>query len=138
MNDLRFELAAILDHIPVDFGGGCSDAFPTGSCIEAGLCGVAVLCTDPLNQNIAFKEGEEIIIVPREAEAICAIVDQYHDRPEDLYRLSEKGKKALEKAFGIETQMKPRPRKLSELLESRSKTGDEITNNITGYANVHS
>ncbi|MBI4770096.1 MAG: glycosyltransferase family 4 protein, partial [Chloroflexi bacterium] len=40
---------------------GAFDGFPTGGCVEAGLCGVAVFCTDPLGLNVAFKDGEELV-----------------------------------------------------------------------------
>ena len=50
-------------NIPFTLLPGAFDGFPPGGCIEAGLSGVAVFCTDVLNQNIAFKDGEELVIV---------------------------------------------------------------------------
>jgi glycosyltransferase involved in cell wall biosynthesis len=95
---------------------GAFDGFPTGACIEAGLCGVAVFCSDPLDQNIVFKDGEEIVIIPRDAEVISATIDGYCDRYEDLRRLAKRGQEAFTRVFDLEAQMEPRLRILSELL----------------------
>jgi glycosyltransferase involved in cell wall biosynthesis len=106
--------AIVSPNVPFVLGPGTFDGFPTGACIEAGACGVAVFCTDPLNQNVAFEDGEEIVIVPRDAKAICATLERYHERPEDLCELSIKGQKAFLRVFDMEAQMGPRLRILSE------------------------
>ena len=41
---------------------GNFDGFPTATCIEASLCGVAMVCSDELNMNQYYKDREEIVI----------------------------------------------------------------------------
>jgi glycosyltransferase involved in cell wall biosynthesis len=108
--------AIISPNAPFLLAPGAFDIFPLGTCIEAGSCGVAVFCTDPLGQNVAFEEGEEIVIVPRDAEMISETVSWYHEHPEALGELSERGREAFRRVFDIEAQMKPRLRILSELM----------------------
>lgn len=99
---------------------GSFDGFPTGACIEAGLCGVAVFSADPLDQNVAFEEGEEIVIIPRDAESISETIDYYYNNYDELRWLAERGREAFDRVFDLRTQLEPRLRILSELLgESR-------------------
>lgn len=95
---------------------GAFDGFPSGGCIEAALCGVAVFCTDPLNQNIAFKDGEEIVIVPRDVETICELIEKYYDDYGALIRLAQRGQDAFKAVFALETQMEKRLKVLSQYL----------------------
>lgn len=95
---------------------GAFDGFPTGSCMEAGMCGVAVFCSDPLRQNVAFKDGEEMVIIPRDAHEICEALVHYRENYEQLRDLADRGQQAFTRVFDIEAQMKPRLRILSELL----------------------
>lgn len=107
-------------NVPFVLAPGAFDGFPTGGCIEAGLSGVAVFCTDPLDQNITFRDGEDLVIVPRDAASISEIVSHYHERPERLYDLAARGQKAFREIFAPEAQMGPRFGMLSELLGSPS------------------
>jgi len=104
-------------NVPFIARPGSFDGFPTGCCIEAGTCGVAVFCTDPLNQNIAFEDGREIIIVPRNAEEICAIVEHYYRNYDLLYELAERGRAAFERVFDLSAQMRPRLELLAEYIK---------------------
>ena len=94
---------------------GVFDGFPTGACMEAGMSGVAVFCTDELKLNIVFKDGEDIVIVPRAAGQIAEIIAAFHEDPERLARLGQAGQLAFRRAFDLRTQMTPRLRVLSEL-----------------------
>jgi glycosyltransferase involved in cell wall biosynthesis len=114
----------VAPNLPFKLIPGAFDGFPTGGCIEAGLCGVAVFCTDPLNQNIAFKDGEEIVIVPRDAEQICQLIENYYHDYDGLVQLARRGQEAFKTAFAIETQLEKRLRILSQFLPpSGSKQG---------------
>jgi glycosyltransferase involved in cell wall biosynthesis len=95
---------------------GAFDGFPTGCCIEAALSGVAVFATDCLGSNIALKDGEEIVIIPREARQIADIVCSYYSDLDTLYQLSANGQRAFAKVFGLEAQMAPRLAILGDLL----------------------
>ena len=103
-------------NLPFKLIPGAFDGFPTGGCIEAGLCGVAVFCTDPLDQNIAFKDGEEIVIVPRNAERICELIEKYYHDYDELTQLARRGQEAFKTAFAIETQLEKRLKIVSEYL----------------------
>lgn len=102
--------------VPFVLAPGAFDGFPTGSCIEAGLCGVALFCTDLLNQNVTFKPGEELVIIPRDVHGICHLIDSYYNDYEGLLRLARRGQEALWAAFAIESQVKRRLEILSEYL----------------------
>jgi glycosyltransferase involved in cell wall biosynthesis len=105
-------------NVPFRLLPGAFDGFPTGGCMEAGLCGVAVFATDPLNLNVAFKDGEEIVIIPHSVDDICTTVDRhYRDYPE-LCALAKRGQAAFQREFDIEMQMAPRLRLLAESLSS--------------------
>jgi glycosyltransferase involved in cell wall biosynthesis len=113
-------------NIPFTVGPGCFDGFPTGACMEAGVAGVAVFCTDSLQQNFVFREGEEIVIIPHDAQIICEQIEHYRRDYDALYRLSRKGQEAFRRVFGLEAQMAPRVRLLSAYLESGAKREDSI------------
>jgi glycosyltransferase involved in cell wall biosynthesis len=117
--------AIVSPNTPFVLAPGAFDIFPLGTCIEAGSCGVAVFCTDPLEQNVALEDGKEMVIVPRDARAISEVVGWYHDHPEALRELSERGREAFRRVFGMEAQMKPRLRMLSELM-GREPSSSEV------------
>ena len=102
--------------IPFLRSPGNFDGFPTASSIEAGLCGVAVFSTDMLNLNVAFKNGHDIVIIPRDAEEVCGVVNRYYTNYDGLCELARRGQEAFGRVFAIETQMRPRLRVLSEYL----------------------
>lgn len=104
-------------NVPFVIAPGAFDGFPTGSCMEAGLCGVAVFCSDPLGQNIAFRDGEEIVIVPRDAAEIVRLIEPYYQSPGKLYQLAEHGKRAFSTTLGLEAQMAERMKVLEQLLD---------------------
>jgi len=103
---------------PFVLSPGSFDGFPTGACVEAGLCGVAVFCTDPLQQNIMFKDGVEIVIIQLNVQEICDQVQHFYHKPEELYCLSSQGQQAFRKIFDLSVQMQPRIDLLSSLLKS--------------------
>lgn len=113
-------------NVPFVLAPGAFDGFPTGSCMEAGLCGVAVFCSDPLEQNTAFREGEEIVIIPKAIGEIVRIVAEYREHPEELSRLAENGRKAFGKAFDLNAQMSPRMKVLEQLLTRRTTAAANI------------
>jgi glycosyltransferase involved in cell wall biosynthesis len=111
----------ISPNIPFALSPGAFDGFPTGCCIEAGLCGVAVFATDELAMSHGiFKDREEIVIISREPEEICAIVEEYAASPDALAQLGTRGQQAFSSFFDLEKQMEPRLRVLSRLLDIES------------------
>jgi glycosyltransferase involved in cell wall biosynthesis len=96
---------------------GAFDGFPTGACIEAGLCGTAVFACDELGLN-PFVDGEEIVVVPRDPARIADTVMAYRDDPARLERVGRGGQERFREAFSEENQMEPRIRVVEELLAS--------------------
>ena len=109
---------------PFMFAPGAFDGFPTGCCIEAALCGVALFISDELSMNEdRLKDGEEVVIIPREPEHIADLLEEYVNDPEQLARLAENGQRAIRNLFAIDVQMTPRLRLLSDLLFGMSTGG---------------
>ena len=95
---------------------GAFDGFPTGCCMEAGLCGVAVFCTDELRQNEGrWRNGEEIVLITRQVQEICDSVETYIADPNRLALLGENGRKAFCRILDLEKQMEPRARIIRQL-----------------------
>jgi glycosyltransferase involved in cell wall biosynthesis len=103
-------------NVPFRVCPGRFDGFPTGCCIEAGLSGVAVFCADCLGSNIAFVDGEELVIIPRDPPSIAGIIGRYHADPERLSRIAANGQRAFARVFDLNAQMEPRLRVLDECL----------------------
>lgn len=95
-------------NVPFVLAPGAFDGFPTGCCIEAGLCGVAVFCSDPLDLNPCFVDGEDIAIIPLDAQSVADRILEYYHAPQRLYGLAERCQASFLKVFDIEQQMQPR------------------------------
>jgi glycosyltransferase involved in cell wall biosynthesis len=108
--------AILSPNVPFVLGPGYFDGFPTGCCIEAALCGVIPFCADELKLNVAFTDGEDIVIVPRDVEAICGrLLDYYRDEAA-REEMSRKTQAAFHRVFDVATQMTPRIRILREVM----------------------
>jgi glycosyltransferase involved in cell wall biosynthesis len=92
---------------PFILAPGAFDGFPTGACVEAGLSGVIVVCTDPFGENEFFTD-QEIIIVSRDSEEIRERIIEFYQNPARLYEFSKRGTEAFQRIFGLERQMTPR------------------------------
>jgi glycosyltransferase involved in cell wall biosynthesis len=95
---------------------GSFDGFPTGCCIEAGACGVVVVCTDPLRLNGPFRSGEDMLIVPRDVGVICDAVADLANDPARLRFLSENGRRTFHRVFAEDEQLRPRHELMDRLL----------------------
>ncbi|HXY53936.1 MAG TPA: glycosyltransferase family 4 protein [Nitrospirota bacterium] len=84
---------------------GAFDGFPTGCCIEAGICGVAIFATDILNLNCSFADGEDIVIINTLVDEIVDKITYYHDNPKRLYELAKKGTIAIQEMFDEDKQI---------------------------------
>jgi glycosyltransferase involved in cell wall biosynthesis len=102
--------------VPFVLRPGAFDGFPTGCCIEAGLCGVAVFCTDVLKLNVAFKDGEEIVIVPRDVQGICELIERNYCDYDNLVQLARRGQEAFSLTFGLDNQLGKRLKILDQYL----------------------
>ena len=84
---------------PFTLSPGNFDGFPTGCCIEASLCGVAVVCSDELNLNQHYLPNEEIVICPPNPLAVYHYVKNLINNPENLRKLANNGKKRSKEIF---------------------------------------
>ncbi|MDF2673573.1 MAG: hypothetical protein K0R09_1838 [Clostridiales bacterium] len=95
---------------------GSFDGFPTGCCVDAGLNGTAILCTDPLSQNIAFEDDKDICLVPLDVSYITNKVIYYMSNLDKLYLLSSNGQRKINEVYDIEKQMERRVKILEEYM----------------------
>lgn len=97
-----------------DGGRGSFDGFPTTSCVEAGLRGVAMFLSDSLNLNRrldgthGLAPGEEFELITRDADGIAARIEFYAGDRAALRTLSERGRLAILREYSFERQMRPR------------------------------
>lgn len=96
---------------------GAFDGFPTGSCIEAGLSGVAVLCSDELKMNKKFTNKKDIYVIPLSARKIADIILNLNNNPKQLYLLSKHCKESFNKVFDIDRQMNKRCKTLKMFIK---------------------
>jgi lipopolysaccharide transport system ATP-binding protein len=90
---------------PFTLHEGNFDGFPTGACIEAAACGVAVLATDPLRQNQLFKDGESIVLIDNAPSAIAdALLGVLRD-PARLRSIGLAGQAVVRRFYGPEEQI---------------------------------
>lgn len=106
-------------NVPNVLGAGMFDGFPTGCCVAAGLAGVAVFCTDELQLNPCFRDGDEIVIVRPDVDQLLGKVQCYFYDPARLISLGERGQQAMHRAFSHSAQLSPRLELVRSLL-----TGD--------------
>jgi lipopolysaccharide transport system ATP-binding protein len=90
--------------------GTSFDGFPTGSCVEAALCGVAVLSSDELDQNRYYRSGEEILICEPKPKAIAAALTPVINDPSRLAALAERGRQRTIALYGVKKQLLSRTR----------------------------
>ncbi len=95
-------------NVPFRLAPGAFDGFPTGSCVQAALAGVPVVCTDVLQENTMFRNGEEIVIVPPDLDAVAESVLRLLDDPDRLARIGAAGQRAFREAYSVERQLVPR------------------------------
>lgn len=106
-------------NVPFTFAPGAFDGFPTGCSIEAALCGTALFICDELHLNNGrFKDGEDLVIIPRDPGCIAEIIERYIRNPTKLRLLAANGQRAIRNLFNLEVQMTPRLRILSDLLKN--------------------
>lgn len=96
---------------------GAFDGFPTASCSEAALNGVAMLVTDPLNQNIYFENNENIIIEQPDPILISEKIMFYLKNPEILMKIGIEGQKSAKEIYSTDKQIKERINLIKEQLK---------------------
>lgn len=95
---------------------GAFDGFPVTSCIEAGMCGVAVFATDPMGLNEALTPDHEVVIVNRDPRLLADTLAGWLRDPPRLYALAQAGERRFRRHWGEQAQMRPRIQVLERLL----------------------
>src|SRR5262249_45785122 len=100
---------------------GIFDGFPTGACIEAGLHGVLNCLADPLDQNIALTDAEDVVIEndpQRMSQRICVLLAN----PKELYRLGRANWQKYRQVFRISEQLATRTRLIIQEMLREART----------------
>ena len=87
---------------------GAFDGFPTGSCVEAGLKGVTILCSDQLGQNMYLSDRKDIIITSNSVDEISEVLAYYYNHPQELRHIGQAGQQRMQELYSYESQMRPR------------------------------
>jgi lipopolysaccharide transport system ATP-binding protein len=91
------------------------DGFPTGTAVEASLCGALIVASDELRQNRAYLAGEEIIVVEPVVEELVDVLERLiGDRPR-LAAIAEAGRKRSCLLYSADSQLATRRSILREL-----------------------
>jgi len=100
--------------------GGSFDGFPTASCVEASLSGVAMVVTDELASNAGrYRPGEELLIVRPEASDVAAALLELGRSPDRLRALSLAGESRTRELFSSAAQIEPRIRVFEQAAAAR-------------------
>ncbi len=92
---------------------GNFDGFPTGCCVEASLCGVAMFVTDPLNLNNGHYNDDEIVICEPVADDFVNKIIELTNNKEILHEVGRRGMAKSRRLYSVEQQLKSR-RKIIE------------------------
>ena len=101
---------------------GNFDGFPTGCCVEAALCGVAVMATDALGQNPGYVDGESMLLLNTDVDV--SLVQQIETRIRQLCadvgaleRIGQAGQAITRKLYAPERQIGQRQQILRSVAE---------------------
>ncbi|MBX3620369.1 MAG: glycosyltransferase family 4 protein [Rhizobacter sp.] len=101
---------------------GNFDGFPTGACVEASLCGAAIMAADELHLNPGYLDGESMLIVPPDTEALLRRTRALLDQPETLGPIARSGQQVTKRLFAPDIQIGQRLQVLRALAESSGLT----------------
>ena len=103
---------------------GSFDGFPTGSCVEAALCGVGVVASDGLDQNRVFTDRRDIQMPAATGPAVVERINDLIAEPGGMRRLAQAGLRTARQAYGVDAQLWARRR----VLESASRSVEPAPN----------
>jgi glycosyltransferase involved in cell wall biosynthesis len=98
---------------------GSFDGFPTGSCVEAALSGVAMLASDPMHQNRVFTDRRDVHISEPTAPDVVRRIAEMLAEPDGLRRVAQAGLRTARGAYGVDAQLWPRRKIIESLRASR-------------------
>lgn len=100
---------------PFKLGKGTFDGFPTGSCTEAMINGVLLLCTDELNLNVKFKNKKDLIIIKPDINSVSKKIESLYRNPKKIIKIAENGKEKTKIIYSKENQIIPRINLIKEI-----------------------
>ncbi|WP_285435780.1 glycosyltransferase [Pseudomonas sp. fls2-241-R2A-110] len=102
---------------------GSFDGFPTASCTEAGLRGIAIFAIDEFNSASGrFTDGEDIVLIRYDLMAIVDKVESYYSEPDALRELGERGAQKIRELYSLDAQMTPRIELLQQVIIQLEET----------------
>lgn len=97
---------------PGQLHAGNFDGFPTGACVEASLCEVALMATDALHQNPGYVDQESIFLLTEEGEPIADQIERQVRhllaQPDHLCRVALQGQRLSRTLYAPERQIATR------------------------------
>lgn len=103
---------------------GNFDGFPTGSGVEASLCGVALVASDVLGQNPGYVDGESMLIVAPHAAEVERRVREMVAAPGRIEAIGRAGEALSKRLYAPNVQIGPR---IAALRETAARLGVELT-----------
>lgn len=98
-------------------GKGVFDGFPTGVSGEAGLHGICLLLSDPLNQNEVFKDGYDSFFLENDPIQYANKVLELAKDPEQIYIVGDRSRITMQKKYDHKNQFDQRFALVNEFLE---------------------
>jgi len=106
--------------VPDQLHAGNFDGFPTASCVQASLCGAAIVGIDSLRQNSGYVHGEDIWLIDDDVgdrvSAIESVLRMFMSDRDLLSTISSKGMEKSRYLYSFESQIVPRQRIIREAL----------------------
>lgn len=93
-----------------DLAAGAFDGFPTGACIEAGFRGVLNCINDPLDLNVAFADGRDLVLLGDDVDVAVERIAPLLAEPARLYALARANMIAYHDKLDTDRQLWARTR----------------------------
>ncbi len=94
---------------PGQLHAGNFDGFPTGACVEAALCEVAIMATDALQQNPGYVDQQSICLLAHDDENMARQIERTIRRlashPEELSRIARECQSLTRTLYAPEKQI---------------------------------
>jgi hypothetical protein len=95
---------------------GTFDGFPTGACLEAAFRGVANFVNDPLDLNIEFQSGRDLLLLDDDFDTSTKQIEDMLTDPPRLAALGEGSFKAFRRVMDIDRQLWARTKIIADEL----------------------
>ena len=97
---------------PGQLHAGNFDGFPTGACVEAALCEVAIMATDALQQNPGYVDQQSIFLLDHDGEPVSQQIERMvrhlAAHPEQLSRVACECQRLTRTLYAPERQITTR------------------------------